>query len=1163
MFTTIFQYELQFWLKRPAVYLYAAVFFIMAFVFFAGSAGFFDGPSTGQQLQRWYNSPHEVNYILQYFNKFFLFLIPALVGSSIYKDYQTQAHSLLYSFPIKKQAYIFGHFFSALSLVFVVTLAVALGLILAGFLPGLDANKVGPFRFAAYVQTYLVYIFPNMLIGGLLVFATVLRTRNIYAGFGVILFLILIQKILENVLSQQPYLIALTDPFGQHTLSYLTQYWTLEERNTLQLPLNNIILWNRLLWLVIGSVAFGAAYRWFRFHESVVSHHFFKRQNNPVEAAIPTALKGGATTLHFDFSIWSQVKTAWFLSNFDFRYVLRTWLFWSLTALGLMTVLFTLGRVTNQAEMTMQAATPLILSAPTILYTTVILLITFVYTGLLLHRQRAANIEALVDITPQNNGLFMAAKFLGVTKIQFSLLAFLILVCITFQAWNGFYDFNFGLYCFHLFAVVGLELMIWTLVALFIHTLFPNFYLGLFLLLLGWIGVQGLATLGASSPLILFNLSDPLVYSDLNGYGHSLAPYFYKKIYWLLCSLLLLVLTYLLWMRGLSENFSNRLYAAKKRMISPILAIFSLLLLAFAGMAFDFHQKDQAQQQYSARNLSKTYKIFEENFSTYATLPQPKIRSVYIELDFFSESQNFSAKGKYKLINPYDFPIDTLLIKGGFDEITQVNLERPYEVIAEDIAMKFQVLKLNKSLAASDSMVLEFEVRNQANTFFSRNSNVLRNGSILGQDAFPRLVYPDDGPAPMPTDSSSKQRHYQAADAGLIQFETVVSTPSDQIGLAPGTLQGTWKKGNRQYAHYKVNAPMEYSFGFHAGNFTLRSEQWQDIKLDIYHHPSHVYNLEDMLEGMKASLSYNQKHFSIFQHEAASIVEFPNSEGSFATTYGNIVPMSEVRFLAKIEEGDQKVNLPFYVPAHELTHQWWGSQLLPAHAQGALMLTESISEYITLNIYREQFGQATAQQFLALQRGRYLGGRTGEQEEERPLMYVKSDQSYIAYGKGALAFHTLSHYLGEAQLNQILKTFLEQYRYQEAPYPTTLDLMELMEQEVPDSLDFILEDYFKQVVFHDTYIESATVKAGTENGFEVILEIAYQKTGAKRTNQFNDLLEIGFYNGQQELIELKKVRVRTGMQQLRFSLSEKPARIELDPNILLIELDRENNQRTL
>ena len=84
MFSTIFQYELRYWLKRPAIYLYSGVFFVMAFVFFAGSAGFFDGPEPGKSVQHWYNAPYEVHFILQYFNKFFLFLIPTLVGNAIY-----------------------------------------------------------------------------------------------------------------------------------------------------------------------------------------------------------------------------------------------------------------------------------------------------------------------------------------------------------------------------------------------------------------------------------------------------------------------------------------------------------------------------------------------------------------------------------------------------------------------------------------------------------------------------------------------------------------------------------------------------------------------------------------------------------------------------------------------------------------------------------------------------------------------------------------------------------------------------------------------------------------------------------------------------------------------------------------------------------------------
>ncbi|MEM6378672.1 MAG: M1 family aminopeptidase, partial [Bacteroidota bacterium] len=441
-----------------------------------------------------------------------------------------------------------------------------------------------------------------------------------------------------------------------------------------------------------------------------------------------------------------------------------------------------------------------------------------------------------------------------------------------------------------------------------------------------------------------------------------------------------------------------------------------------------------------------------------------------------------------------------------------------------------------------------------------RNSNVLNNGTILGQDAFPRLAYPDDSPAPLPDDSTSSERHYQAADAGLIQFEAIVSTPLGQMGFAPGTVQRSWTEADRQYVQYRIEAPVEYSFGFHAGTFTQSSEQWQDVQLDVFHHPKHTYNVDQMLAGMKASLNYNQKHFGPYQHQAATIVEFPNSEGSFATIYGNIVPISEVRFLSKVAEDQVKVNLPFYVPAHELTHQWWGSQVLPAHAQGALMLTESITEYITLNIYREQFGEQTAQQFLALQRQRYLSGRAREQEEEPPLMLVNADQSYISYGKGAMAFHTLAHYLGEVELNQILKAFLDQYRFQGPPYPTTLDLLVFIEQAIPEELRFILEDYFRQKILHEVSLETAKVEVAADDNFEVIVDINYQKTELQTSELVQDLLEVGFYNAQQQLIEIRQVRVSNGRQQLRFSLSEKPFSMQLDPNILLIELDREDNQ---
>ena len=53
--------------------------------------------------------------------------------------------------------------------------------------------------------------------------------------------------------------------------------------------------------------------------------------------------------------------------------------------------------------------------------------------------------------------------------------------------------------------------------------------------------------------------------------------------------------------------------------------------------------------------------------------------------------------------------------------------------------------------------------------------------------------------------------------------------------------------------------------------------------------------------------------------------------------------------------------------------------------------------------------------------------------------------------------------------------------------------------------------------FHEVKLASARQEQTATNSFELLLDIDYQKTGASARGQFNDLLEIGFYNSRKEL----------------------------------------------
>ena len=106
MLKEIFNHEISYWLRRPVTYIYFCALFGFAFLTFIGTAGFFDPPpSDATKLTRVINSSYELNYMLQYFTKIFMFLLPAIIGASIYKDYKYGMHSIVYTFPINKSSY--------------------------------------------------------------------------------------------------------------------------------------------------------------------------------------------------------------------------------------------------------------------------------------------------------------------------------------------------------------------------------------------------------------------------------------------------------------------------------------------------------------------------------------------------------------------------------------------------------------------------------------------------------------------------------------------------------------------------------------------------------------------------------------------------------------------------------------------------------------------------------------------------------------------------------------------------------------------------------------------------------------------------------------------------------------------------------------------------
>ena len=1217
MFTTIFKHELKYWFKKPAFYIYLTIFFILALFLSASSAGIFDFLTVTTGSSKIVNSPIGVIGLFNGLTTFIFFLFPSIIGVSIYRDYKSEMHTILYSYPFTKANYLFAKFFSSVTIVTLIVLVIGIGMFLGFRLPGTNQDIVGSFNITSYLQAYFIYIIPNVLLFGAIVFAVVTFTRNIAAGFITIILLMLIQGLVSSILSDPDnrFLSALLDPYGAEAANYYTRYWTVAEQNEDMLPVKGLVIYNRLLWLGIGALVFGFVFKFFKFSQNAISFSFRKQKG---ERSTKSNF-GGITRINlpkvnYDFSFLQNLKTTWKLSNIDFKYIVKSWPFISIVLVGLIFILIGLSEVGNLFGTATLPVTWKMLSGGSGMFLA-INICTFLYAGMLVQRARTANTDQILDTTPIPNWTLLLSKFIALLKMQMILLAVIMVSGMIFQIYKGYYDFEFGHYIKELFGLRLIHFAIWALLSIFIQTLVKNQYLGLFILLIISIGMPFLSFAGIEQSIFKYNQGPGFSYSDMNGYGTSSSRYLIYKTYWLLGGLVLLILASLFWVRGLPHSFKERLSIAKTRFKGLSIIGLLVFLIGFFALGFKiYHENNIVNVNTSNKESEKQTVEWEKTYKKYENSIQPRIVAVKADVNIFPKELNFDAKANYLMVNKSNQSIDSILLNHN-DYPSTFKFNRENTLVSEDTLYNFDIYILKQPLFPGDSLELDITVHNKPNTMLRPFSPIRGNGTFINNfQIFPNLGYnggelqdnetrkkydlPPNELKPHPSDSAALANTYISKDADWIDFEATVSTSEDQIAIAPGYLQKEWTEDGRRYFHYKMDSKILNFYAFNSAKYEIKKEEWKGINLEIYYHKGHDYNLDRMMKGLKASLDYNSKNFSPYQHKQARIIEFPRTGGSFAQSFPNTIPFSEgVGFIADVDDTEEGgVDYPFAITVHEVAHQWWAHQVIGADVLGATMLSESLSEYVSLKVLEHQQGKSEMRKFLKKALDDYLVSRTFEQKRENALMY-NDGQGYIRYQKGSLVFYALSDYIGEDVLNGALKTYVEKVKFQEAPYTTSIDMVNHIKAVTPDSLQYVIKDMFETITLYQNKIVDSEVTELDNGKFQVDIEfnvskyrndekgkrfygekvgdsLTYKAEGKKRAEYsvvLADYIDIGIFaedeneDGKKKEVELylKKHKITEINNKITIIVDRKPTEVGVDPYNKLIDTSSDDNRKKL
>lgn len=1163
----------------------ALALFGVAFLLTANAAEFERAASGGAILA---NSPYGITSLLIKLSIFSVLVAPAFVTTSALKDRDSQFDGIFFTLPISRLQYLGGRFIGAFLSLAVVFVAVPAGMLSGTFWPWVDPELIGPNNLNHYLSVLFTLTMPSLFLVSAVIFAiAVLTGKRIFTYIAVLTLLVI-----YTTASESGVLPAFLDPFMFQGFEQQTQYWTAAERNTQLLSNDANLIINRLLWTGIACVALLIAFNRFSFNTTTSNTDSATQTSGQVASSDSdntfTALKPLPSIT------WTpQTNLHQFLSccRYEFKSVFISWPFVLLMSLS---VFMLVSRLTNREilyDVNSYPLTRLMISNMGAMLFAMLCILVF-YSADVIWRERDSKVNDILDALPAPNWVFIGAKLGALGLILAMILALGILISISIQLLNNYFNFEAILYLERGFFYLIIPYLCLAVLACFLQVLAKNRYVGIILfgLFIGMM-VMSVDLLSFQHPLFSYGIPQmPSPLSDMNGNGRFISAGYWQRAYWLSMAGLLLLITYRLWPRGIVQPLSLRMRGAFSEANKSTKIVAAVLLTSWVGTGgYIFYNTNVLNEYLSETAINDIKYAYETQYSEDANLPIPRIVDVDINVDLYPQQRRIEVSSTHVLENKTDSSIAKLHVSfPAFSEVTQARLDGA-EVDSIDPRLQHYIFRFSEPLLPGQSRKLDYALviqqqgfkHDKKDTAFVRNGTFLHNNRLapyigfnteyLIEDKHVRKAYglPETGIMPDLDDHSQHHNNALRQDSDFIHFKATVSTSADQIAVAPGSLVNRWTEGNRRFFTYQATAPIHNFYSFLSGRYEVVKDNWGDVEIDIFYHQTHDFNLTRMLDSVKDSLSYFSQAFSPYQYEYLRIIEFP-AYRKMAQAFSGTIPYSEdIGFVADVKPSD--IDIPYYVTAHEVAHQWWGHQVAGANTQGHDFIHESLAQYGALMVMEKHYGRAKVRQFLKYELDRYLSGRANASDGELPLYRVEKQQ-HIYYRKGALIMYALRDYLGEEAVNGVLQELIALRQYSAEPYATSTDFISLLKEMSPANFHPVITDWLERITLYDLSVTGCRTVAQENGRFSTTLTVAASKLYADSLgNEIESPLylpiDLGLFSEspasqdfeEEDVILFKKQPLQSGENIIIFETEEKPAVVGVDPYNKLIDRNSDDN----
>lgn len=1185
MLTNFLSFEMRFWFRGFMVWVFTL---IIGVLFFGASSS--DQVTVGRALE---NTHRNAPFVIQNFYAagamLTLLMVTAFVNSAAARDFQYNTHQIIFATPMRKRDYLLGRYLGSTFVAVIPMLGISLGILVAKYMPWVDAERWGPISWSAHIQSILVFAIPNTLFISAIIFAIAALTRSTITSFIGALCLMVAYGVAESFMSdiENETIAKLVDPFASHTYGLITKYWTVADKNTRVIGLEGMMLLNRLIWLGVGAAVFAFTYSRFRFEERA------RKSKKTVDATTSKPVFVPIPAAKLDHGIAAQVAQFLGQVRIEFFSLVKTTSFIVILLAATLNCGLALAFSANEGYgVSSLPVTYWILDLIRgTLYLFLVAIITY-FSGVLVWRERDARSDEINDALPYPNWIPYVAKFCALAGAIVLILLVAAGAGIFAQTWHKYTRFQLGLYFTEFFVLDMSRFLFLSFLAFLIHVLSPNKYVGYFAFVAFLlVNIFIWRPLDVATAMVRFGSIPSYIYSDLYRFAPFVSGLVWFHLYWYLFCGLLAVASVLLWPRGKETRIKERWHSARSAYSRALVTTGVALTVGFVACGVWVYYNTQVLHKLTSENQGKKRSAdYEKTYKKYEGMNQPRIQAVKYWIDIYPDQRNLVFRGEQIIQNKGDAPIAEMHVNLQREIETDLQIDRA-SIKSDDTYLNYRIYTLTPPLAPGESINMKYTLK-YTNRGFEQNvtrREVVQNGTFFNNAIAPQIGYQNGRETsdrndrrkqglpethPMPYLERNCTAHcgntYLSNNSDWVSVETVLSTSPDQIGVAPGTLLREWQQDGRRYFHYKLDQNSLNFYSFISARYEVAREDLPDgVKSEVYYHPEHKWNVKKMQDSIRKTLDYCTRSFGPYRHKQARIIEFPRV-ASFAQAFPGTMPYSEsIGFIANINKPED-IDKVYYVVAHEMGHQWWAHQIIGANMQGATLLSESLAQYTALMVMEHEYGRDMMRKFLSYEMDRYLRSRGAERLKERPLLRVESSQGYVHYSKGSVALYYLKEMIGEEAVNQALRKLISEWAYKGPPYPTSYALLDDLREVTPREFQYLLADLFEDITLFANRTMTANAKKRSDGKFDVTIEFESRKIkadeqGNEKDVAVNDWMEIGAFakppKGRKygDTLHRERVHITSTKNKFTFTVDKEPEKAGIDPFSLLIDRIPDDN----